>query len=194
MTLVLASQSKARIAMLKNAGIDFETIPVGLDEEEIIKKADNQNPEDISLLLAKEKALHVSNKYPEHYIIGSDQVLSMKNKIYSKAKNKDEALERLMQFQGQEHQLNASVVVAQAGEILWSQTDTATLKMRALSSRDIENYAEIAGDDLTSCVGCYAIEGAGIRLFEKIQGDNFTIRGMPLLPLMNYMIQEGIIA
>ena len=194
MNLILASKSAARTTMLKNAGVDFTCVPADLNEEEIIEKLEikGASATNISLHLAKEKSLHISKQNPKSYVIGSDQVLSMEEKMYSKAKNKEEAIERLMEFQGQTHFLTSGVCVAKGGEVLWHKTDAVALKMKSLTRQDIEKYSEIAGDVLTSCVGCYAIEGAGIRLFNDIRGDYFTILGMPLLPLLNYLDAEGV--
>jgi septum formation protein len=191
--LILASKSKSRQDMLSNAGICFKSLPADLNEENIIEKLEKEGASsgNISLCLAKEKALYISKQNLQEYVIGSDQVLSMNEKIYSKAKNKQEAIERLMEFQGKEHFLTSAVCVAKGGEVLWHKTDAVALKMKSLNLQDIEKYSEIAGDTLTSCVGCYAIEGAGIRLFSEIRGDYFTILGMPLLPLLNYLDGEG---
>lgn len=196
MKIILASQSYARQTMLQNAGVEFKSIPADLDEAQIIQNLEKEKASvgDIALSLAKEKALHISKNYPDQYIIGSDQVLSMNDKLYSKAKDRQEAIDRLMEFQGQEHFLTASVAVAKAGDVLWHKTDAAALKMKSLTRQDIEKYSEIAGDALTSCVGCYAIEGAGIRLFRDIRGDYFTIMGMPLMPLLNYLDAEGVLS
>ena len=192
MTIILASKSKARQALLKNAGVSFDVQPANIDEEKIISNLQEtgRSSDYIALNLAKEKALSISKKNTEPYIIGSDQVLAMDDKIYSKAKSKEEAIERLLHFQGKEHFLISAVSVAQNNKILWHTTDVAALKMKEMDQQDIEKYTEIAGDDLTGCVGCYALEGVGIRLFEKIRGDFFTILGMPLLPLLHFLDDE----
>jgi septum formation protein len=196
MMLILASKSKARQDMLKNAGVDFKSIPADLNEEALIKELEKEGASsgNMALCLAKEKAIYISKQYPKNYVIGSDQILSMDEEIYSKANDKQEAIERLMEFQGKEHFLTSAVCVARGGEAIWHKTDAVALKMKALSRQDIEKYSKIAGDVLTSCVGCYAIEGAGIRLFNDIRGDYFTILGMPLLPLLNYLDNEGAIS
>jgi len=193
MTLILASKSKARIAMLKNAGITFDSIPADISEEKIIADMikDGASTGNIAVSLAREKALAISKNNPDKYIIGSDQLLSMGDIIYSKAKNKNEALERLQEFQGKEHYLTSGVCVVKNGEDLWHKADAAALKMKAMDRQAIEKYSEIAGSDLTDCVGCYALEGVGVRLFESIRGDFFTILGMPLLPLLNFLDREG---
>lgn len=191
--IILASASKARKSMLENAGIEFVVIPANIDEGEIIKlqKKENAGPENISLSLAKEKATLISKNNTDKYIVGSDQVLSMKDKIFSKAKNKEEAKKRLLELQGKEHFLTSSVCVAKEGKVIWHKTDTAGLKMKTMTPQAIDKYIEIAGSDVTDCVGCYAVEGVGARLFSDIKGDYFTIMGMPLLPLLNYLELEG---
>lgn len=194
--IILASKSKARREMLTNAAVEFESIPADLDEKFILKKMqdDDVNVGGIALKLAQEKAIYISKKYPDRYIIGSDQVLSMNDKIYNKAESVSEAKERLLEFQGNEHFLTSAVCVAKAGQDLWHKIDTAALKMKKLDAQDIDKYSKIAGDALTQCVGCYALEGVGVRLFDDIRGDYFTILGMPLLPLLRYLDQEGAIS
>lgn len=189
--LILASGSEARQTMMRNAGVVFDVVPADIDEEAV--QDSGNNPTSISMLLSMKKALAVSIKYPEKYIIGSDQVLSMKNIIYSKAKSKKEARERLSAFSGSEHMLTSSVAVVKNSKLIFDYTDTAYLKMKTLSEEKIDTYIASAGDVLTQCVGCYAIEERGITLFEEIKGDYFTILGMPLLPLLNFLDMEGLL-
>ena len=193
--IILASKSRARKTMLENAGIDFDCLPADIDEEKIIEELTSSGASsgNIALNLAREKAMVISKKNPEKIIIGSDQVLSMNDKVYSKVENKEEAKIRLMEFQGREHYLTSAVCAVKNGENLWHKTDVAALKMKALDDRAIDKYIEIAGDDLVSCVGCYAVEGVGIRLFESIRGDFFTIMGMPLLPLLKFLDNEKVL-
>lgn len=189
--IILASQSKARKSMLHNAGIYFTAMPADLDENSFHEQ--ESDPIKLSLLLATEKALHVSQKRAEHFIIGSDQVLEMNGKIYSKAQSKKEAIERLKEFSGKTHFLHSSVSIVKNSKIIFQRSDSAALTMKKLSDEKINHYADVVGDVLTSCVGCYAIEGLGINLFEDIKGDFFTIMGMPLLPLLNALEEEGAI-
>ncbi len=193
MNLILASKSRARQEMLTNAGIFYNAQPADIDEENILKEMqlEGASSGNIALRLAKEKALSISKNNMNQYIIGSDQVLSMGNKIYSKARNKEEAVARLSEFQGKEHFLTSSVCVVKNEEVLWHKTDAAALKMKQMDTQTIEKYSKIARDDLLDCVGCYALEGVGIRLFKNIRGDFFTILGMPLLPLLNFLDGEG---
>lgn len=195
MSLILASKSKARQTMLKNASVEFTAQPADIDEEAIKARLieEGASTGNIALSLAREKAISISKKNPDAYIIGSDQLLTLDDTLYSKAKDEAEAIERLLDFQGKEHFLTASVCVVKNGEDLWQKTDAAALKMKSMTRQVIEKYSKIAGDDLTDCVGCYALEGAGIRLFESIRGDFFTILGMPLLPLLTYLDREGLL-
>lgn len=182
--------------MMRNAGVEFDAMPADIDEEKIVKKMqeDGANSGNIALCLAREKAFEISKKNPNQYIIGSDQILSMDDKIYSKAKNKKEAQERLLEFQGKDHFLTSAVCVAKDGKDLWHKTDAAALRVKPMDSQVIDKYIEIAGDDVTCCVGCYALEGVGVSLFEDIRGDYFTILGMPLLPLLNFLRKKGLVS
>lgn len=188
-SLTLASGSTARQDMLRNAGYNFDIHPADIDEESYIKNLDDMS--EASLILAKEKASHVSSTIKDKYIIGSDQILIMDDNLYSKAKNKQEAFARLQEFRGKTHQLISSVAVYKNGEMLFDNTDEAHLTMHDFSDDGLQKYCDKAGDVLTSCVGCYALESIGIRLFQDIRGNYFTILGMPLLPLINFLNKEG---
>lgn len=181
--------------MLKKAGVDFVSLPADIDEEKILKKmqSDGQSMENIALELAQQKAIVVSKNNPDAYIIGSDQILSIDGEIYSKAKDKNEAKERLLDFQGRTHFLISAVCVVKDGQVIWNYSDTASLQMRSLTGQDIDKYIELAGHVVTDCVGCYALEGIGIRLFSDIKGDFFTILGMPLLPLLNFLQEKEVL-
>lgn len=191
--LILASQSKARQDMLRAAGLYFDVIPADIDEVSIMDALEKEGASagNIALRLAKEKAKLISEKNSESYIIGSDQVLFMNDKLYTKAKDKKSAVARLMEFQGQEHFLTSAVSVYKGGKQKYHRVDVASLKMKPLDVQTIDKYSELAGDVLTNCVGCYALEGIGIRLFQDIRGDYFTILGMPLLPLLNFLDTQG---
>lgn len=193
LNLILASGSFARKAMLHNAGIQFDVIPANIDEERIMQDMAGESPHDIAQKLSDEKSCIISHKNKDCYTIGSDQVLSMEGKIYAKAQNKSEAKKRLQNFQGKEHCLTSAVTLSRNGEIIWKHHDTATLTMRKLNDTQIDEYITAAGDIVTQCVGCYALEQIGIRLFKDIKGDYFTILGMPLLPLLGALEKEGII-
>jgi len=190
----LASKSKARQEMLRNAGFDFEIKSADIDERqlEVNMKKNGANFEDIALGLAKEKALYVSGKEKDSFVVGSDQILIFNSEIISKANNTQQAYERLKSFRANSHTLISSVAVARNGSIEWHETGQAKLTMRDFSDDFLNYYIADARDILTSCVGCYALEQKGIQLFEKIDGDYFTILGMPLLPLIGYLQKEGL--
>ena len=187
--LILASRSAARIDMLTKAGLTFTSRPADIDEKSIIDAFDGSDPSSLAHTLSFEKARALQEK--ETYIIGSDQLLIFKDQIISKAKTKEDALSRLRSFSGQTHTLISSVCVMKDGKECFSSTSSAELKMHMLEDDFLNSYASAAGDILTSCVGCYAIEQHGSWLFEEIKGDVFTIMGMPLLPLLQFLKQEG---
>ncbi|NCO03749.1 MAG: hypothetical protein GW903_06125 [Alphaproteobacteria bacterium] len=180
--------------MLRNAGFDFEIKSADIDERqlEVNMKKNGANFEDIALGLAKEKALYVSGKEKDSFVVGSDQILIFNSEIISKANNTQQAYERLKSFRANSHTLISSVAVARNGSIEWHETGQAKLTMRDFSDDFLNYYIADARDILTSCVGCYALEQKGIQLFEKIDGDYFTILGMPLLPLIGYLQKEGL--
>jgi septum formation protein len=187
--LILASGSAGRKAMLQNAGLSFDAIPANIDEDAIAKNllAQNVDAEKITRTLAREKSLHVSARYPDALIIGSDQTLVLNNVIFSKAKNKNDAVLKLQTLRGKTHVLNSALCVSQNQKVLFETLDIAQLSMHDFSDKFLKAYIETAGDTLTSCVGAYAIEGKGAWLFSEIKGDLFTIMGMPLLPLLFYL-------
>jgi septum formation protein len=192
MRLILASGSAARRSMFENAGLAFEIMPAGIDEESVMKTAQAQGMafDKIAQKLADEKAILISHKNPEALVIGADQVMECEGALLQKAQDKNQAREKLKRLRGKTHSLVSAVSVAQNGEILWRHASIATLSMQNFSDETLERYIDRAGDVLTSCVGAYALEGIGVRLFEKIEGEYFTILGLPLLPLLNYLRQE----
>ncbi|MEM9468616.1 MAG: nucleoside triphosphate pyrophosphatase [Pseudomonadota bacterium] len=188
--LILASGSEARHSMLKNAGFDFDVIPSDVDEQKIknnFKGKDNFS--DLAQELAYQKA--ISAKHANSFVIGSDQLLIFNNEILSKAKTKEEARDKLLQLKNNTHILISSVVVVKDNEIVFSSTDHADLTMRDFRDEFLDQYLDKAGDILTKCVGSYALESYGLQLFSEIKGDYFTILGMPLLPLSNFLQDQG---
>lgn len=183
--IILASGSQARKNMLQAAGVDFKAIPADVDEATLIENT--QDPEHAATLLAQQKAQHISQQHQNALVIGSDQILECDGDMFCKAPDKSAAIKKLKTLQGRTHTLISAVSIAQNGKILWSHTSTARMTMHALSNDFITRYAEAAGDILTQCVGGYAYEEHGAWLFKKIEGDYFTILGMPLLPLLTYL-------
>lgn len=188
MKLVLASKSVARINMLKSAGLQFETHPADIDEAPL--QNSSHGPSEIAEKLAAQKALNVSALFPDAFVIGADQVLECGGKLLHKALNENEAREKLKTLRGKTHQLISAVCVAQGDKILWQTRQSASLTMHAFDDDFLERYIECAGEALTRSVGAYELESLGVRLFETVQGDYFTILGMPLLPLLKYLQSE----
>ncbi len=191
-SLILASQSKARREMLEKAGLHFSIIPAHLNEITIIDKLKKQKlkSSEIALALSKEKALNISKKHPKALVIGSDQVLEFKGKIITKSQNKKEAREKLIMLRGSSHQLLSAITISKDKNILWQYIDTATLNMHNFSDMFLDQYCAHADQTLIHSVGGYELENYGAWLFSSIQGDYFTILGMPLLPLLQYLQEQ----
>lgn len=193
--ILLASASSARRILLTNAGLDFECCPAQIDERRIADALERRGAanEEIALELARQKALHISAQKPGALVIGADQILVFENRILSKAKTNEDALQTLMALSGKTHSLVSAVCAASDHDILWSHTDSATLTMHPYNEAFLRACAARDPDALTQCVGAYRIEGPGAWLFEKIEGDIFTIMGLPLLPLLAFLrAEEGI--
>ncbi len=190
--LILASQSIARQNMLRAVGLEFEAIPAHLDEDSLTETAieQNQSPREIALMLAQEKALAISKDNADALIIGSDQILECDGQMLYKAESAQAALKKLQFLSHKTHYLISAVTVAKDGEILWMHADSAALTMKNLSDEYLQNYCDKAGEALMRSVGAYEIESLGARLFEKVEGDFFTIQGLPLLPLLAYLEAE----
>ena len=195
--LILASGSSARRAMLVAAGLSFEIVPADIDEAEIraAMMCDNACVEasDIAAVLAAEKAASVARAYPDALVIGSDQVLALGSQFFSKAETTSEARDTLDRLRGRTHELVSAVALAQGEEVLWHALDTARMSMRRFSDEFLGAYVNRAGDAVLRSVGCYELEGLGVQLFERIEGDYFTILGMPLLPLLAELRQRGMV-
>jgi septum formation protein len=191
--LILASQSGARKMLLANAGIDFEAFPADIDERTVQKDSGLSTPGEIAALLAREKARLVSVQHPGRYVIGADQTLALGNRLFSKPSGRTQAAEQLRGLAGNTHELHSAVAVAREGKILFSEVAVARMSMRLLSEVEIEVYLDQAGDAVTSSVGAYQLEGLGVHLFERIEGDHFTILGLPLLPLLAFLRDERLV-
>lgn len=190
--LILASQSPIRRTMLERAGLQVACYPADIDERALETSLGSIQATDLARELAVAKAKAVSVDHPEALVIGADQVLEHQGLLLHKAATTGEADVKLAKLQGQTHHLIAAVALVQNGETLWSTHDTASLTMRALSARDRAAYLEKAGDAATASVGAYRLEEIGAALFERIDGDYFTILGMPLLPLLGALREHGI--
>jgi septum formation protein len=195
MTLVLASGSGARRAMLSAAGLSFEVVAPSLDEEaaKAALRAAAASPRDQALRLAEQKALSVSNQRPG-IVIGADQMLALGGRVLDKPATTAQAREHLLALRGQTHELLTAAAIARGGEIVWSALDAPRLTMRSLSNAFIDDYLLHVGDAATRSVGAYQLEGLGVQLFERIEGDYFSILGLPLLPLLSFLREQGAIA
>jgi septum formation protein len=193
--LILASASPYRAAMLRNAGIAVETIPARIDEravEETLEGAE-LGPDDVALVLSQAKADEVSNRNPSAVVIGSDQTLSLQGEILHKPRNKDEAIDRLLRLSGRTHQLNSGVCLVLDGEVLWSHVEITHITFRKLDSGFIGRYLAQVGDKAFTSVGAYQVEGEGAQLIERVDGDFFSVIGLPLLPLLAQLRERGFI-
>lgn len=193
--LVLASASPYRRALLANAGLDFEAAKPAIDERaaEAPLTKSGATPEDVALVLATAKADDVSERHAGTLVIGSDQTLSLGDEIFHKPADMEAARRHLLALSGRTHQLNSAVVLVCDGQTLWSHVGVARLTMRHLSPAFIGRHLARVGDKALSSVGAYQIEGEGIQLFERIEGDYFTIVGLPLLPLLAALREHGAI-
>jgi septum formation protein len=191
--LILASQSRARQILLANAGISFEAVPADIDERSLQKNSGLSAPGEIAGLLAREKARFVSSNNPGRHVVGADQTLALGNRLFSKPAGRVQAAEQLQLLAGGRHELHSAVVVAHDGKILFSEVSIARMTMRQLSGEEIRNYLDTAGDAVTTSVGAYQLEGLGVHLFDRIEGDHFTILGLPLLPLLAFLRGQGLL-
>ena len=191
--LILASQSRARQLLLANAGIAFEAVPAVLDERSVQERSGLSAPGEIAGLLAREKALAVASQRPDRLVVGADQTLALGHRLFSKPGNSTHAAEQLRALAGQTHELHSAVAVARGHKILFQTASIARMTMRPLSADEIRGYLEEAGDAVTSSVGAYQLEKFGVHLFERVEGDHFTILGLPLLPLLAFFRGEGLL-
>lgn len=193
--IILASKSMHRKMLMQNAGLVFDTASADIDERAIEMAVENTGvtPKELALILANAKALDVSQKNTDQYVIGSDQTMSMQDQSFHKPKGMEEARRRLLQLSGKTHELNSAVVIVKNGEALWQHVSTAELTMRELTPEFIGRHLAQAGDDIITSVGAYQLEKEGVQLFEKIEGDFFTIVGLPMLPLLRELRNLGVI-
>jgi septum formation protein len=192
--LILASQSSARKMLLANAGLEFEAVTADIDERGIQAASKLSTPREIGLLLAREKAKAVSANRPGSYVIGADQTLALGARLFNKPAGRAQAMTQLRDLAGNSHELNSAVAVAHDGRIVFEDVSVARMTMRQMTEAELSAYLDAAGDAVTTSVGAYQLEGLGIHLFERIEGDHFTILGLPLLPLLAFLRSERLIA
>ena len=191
--LILASQSRARQTLLANAGINFEAVPAELDERALQQASGLSAPGDVAALLAREKALAVSAQQSGKFVVGADQTLALGTRLFSKPAGRAQAAEQLRALAGRGHELYSAVAVAHDGKILFEAAAVARMTMRRLGEAEIDAYLDQAGEAVTSSVGAYQLEGLGVHLFERIEGDHFTILGLPLLPLLAFLRSQRLL-
>jgi septum formation protein len=192
--LILASQSRARQTLLAGAGIAFEAMPAEIDEREIQRASGLVTPGAIASLLAGKKALWVSARQPGRMVVGADQTLALAQRLFSKPAGRAQAAEQLRVLAGNSHELHSAVAVARDGKLVFETVSIARMTMRRLTPAEIEAYLDEAGEAVTSSVGAYQLEGLGVHLFERVDGDHFTILGLPLLPLLAFLRSERLLA
>ena len=190
--VVLASTSASRATLLRNAGVAFTAMAPGVDEDaaKAALLGEGSGPRDIADALAELKAIRVSARMPG-LVIGADQTLDLDGELMDKASSLDEARDRLRRLRGRRHRLHAGVVVARNGEPIWREVSTATLEMRDFSDAFLDDYLDRLGPDVLSSVGCYHLEGEGVQLFHRIEGDYFGILGLPLTGLLDLLRRHG---
>ena len=191
---MLASQSAVRRTILEAAGIPLEVRVAYIDERAIESEADLDEPGRVAALLAREKAKVVAAQAPDRLVVGADQTLSLAGRRFSKPADRMGAREQLRALSARTHELHSAVAVAHAGRIIFEHVDVARLTMRALSDVFLESYLDAAGSAVRSSVGGYQLEKIGVQLFERVEGDHFTVLGLPVLPLLAFLRREGSLA
>ncbi|OWK29145.1 septum formation protein Maf [Sphingomonas mucosissima] len=192
--LVLASQSASRRAMLDAAGVPFEAQPAMVDEDAAKAALGAIPPRDLADALAELKALKVSQRNPQALVLGSDSLAVLDDgTILSKPRDRAQAAEHLAMMSGKRHDLVSAAVIAEGGRPVWRHVDKARMFVRPLSYGFIEAYLDAEWPAISGCVGCYRIEGPGVQLFSRVEGSQFTVLGMPLLPLLGYLRERQVL-
>lgn len=184
--LILASSSASRQMLMRNAGLTFRAIPADIDERAVDAQLEQEgaSPDRIAVELAKAKALSVSLTHPDALVLGCDQTMSLGSRIFHKPKDMTEAHSHLMSLSGKTHRLNCGAALARNGEILWEVVTIADMTMHEFDTAFVSRHLQRVGEKILSSVGAYQLEGEGVQLFSAINGDYFTILGLPLLPLL----------
>jgi septum formation protein len=193
--IVLASGSATRQRLLRAAGVEFSVDVAHVDEASVIESlvAEKAPARDVADLLAELKAAKVSVRRPQAFVIGADQVLSVGAELFQKPGSLAVAREQLRRLRGRTHVLSSAVCVAREGSVVWRVVQEARLTMRDFSDAFLESYLADAGEDILGSVGAYHVEGLGIQLFSKVDGDTFTILGLPLVPLLDFLRTHGML-
>ena len=192
--IVLASQSASRRAMLTAAGVPFRAVTAGVDEEAAKAGLVGLSGRDLADALAELKALRVSGREPEALVLGSDSVVVLDDgSLLDKPETRDQAAGHLRRMSGKRHDLVSAAVIAEAGRPVWRVVDRAKMFVRPLSDDFIDTYLDAEWPAISGCVGCYRIEGPGAQLFARIEGSQFTVLGLPLLQVLDYLRIRGVL-
>ncbi|WP_294329522.1 nucleoside triphosphate pyrophosphatase [uncultured Sphingomonas sp.] len=194
-TLVLASQSASRRAMLDAAGVAHEALPALVDEASAKESllAEGTSPRDLADALAELKALKVSRMAPQALVLGGDSLVALDDgSLLDKPESREQARDHLRRMSGKTHDIYSAAVIAEGGRPVWRHVDRAKLHVRPLSGAFIESYLDLEWPAIAGCVGCFRIEGPGVQLFHRTEGSHFTILGMPLLPILDYLRTRGV--
>jgi len=194
--VILASGSHFRAAMLEAAGVPFGVVVAGVDEAAVRESlgAEGASTEDVAIALGELKAIAVSQRYPDALVIGSDQMLDCNGVWFEKPVDRDHARASLKALAGRDHRLVTSAVVARGGIRIWHTAQSVQMRMRPLTDDYIERYVNTVGDAVLASVGAYQLEGLGAQLFTSVEGDYFTVLGLPLLPLLDFLRIHGVLA
>jgi septum formation protein len=191
MTLILASASAIRRSLLDQAGVDYEARPAEIDEPAVEAAHKGQDFE-LALALAEAKAAKVSESNPDSWVIGGDSIVSIEGRRFRKPASREEAAEHLHFFSGRAMRLVSAVALARRGAVEWNHISDAVLHVRPISDKFIERYLDAEWPQVANCVGVFRMEGRGVTLFDQVEGDHFTILGMPLLPLLGALRDRGL--
>jgi len=193
MSLVLASASASRAALLKAAGVTFITDPADLDEDALMAELRGADAQTVASTLAQQKALHVSARHPGAVVLGGDSVIGFGGDHLSKCATLAEAKALLRRLSGQAHLLVSAAALAKDGALLWTHASPCRMAVRDLSPQFLDDYIAAEGPAILSSVGCYHFEGRGAQLFDRVEGDYFSVLGLPLLPVLAALRKEGVL-
>ncbi|NKB55478.1 MAG: septum formation protein Maf [Alphaproteobacteria bacterium] len=194
-SVILASASPSRAAVLRNAGVSIESDPASIDEDAVKDsfRKDNGSAAQVAEALAELKAQRVSQRHDDALVIGADQMLQCGGIWFDKPVDLDQARGHLVALRGKTHELLAAVCVVRNGQCIWRHLESARLTMRSFSDAFLDEYLDTVGEAACLSVGAYQLEGRGAQLFSQIEGDYFTILGLPLLPLLGFLVNQGVV-
>jgi septum formation protein len=192
--LVLASKSETRRRILLDAGIPVEIVPAHIDERSLEQRAATRDIGEVAALLAREKACTVAGRMPGRLVLGADQILTLGGRSFSKPTNRDAAAAQLRALRGRAHDLISAIALVCNGEVVFEHRELARLTMRTFTDEFLEAYLDSIGPAVRASVGGYQLEGTGIQLFERVEGDHFVILGLPLLAVLRFLREDGLLA